>query len=199
LSVNSAVSPDLKVKLLSGELNLFVCPKCACRFEIDSELVYHDPEKYIIIRYIPGWGGILPVIEKDDEILRRYTLRIVTSRNMLIEKMKIFDDGLDDRIIEAIKLYYLYGTKRIELISEELMLYLERDTPDDPEIVFLIREGDFEPEKVRVPYKNYVGVADEVGVYFSEASEGKWANIGREYAASVLKRAGILPAGEADE
>ncbi|OHD59391.1 MAG: hypothetical protein A2014_06525 [Spirochaetes bacterium GWF1_49_6] len=199
LSVNSSVSPDLKAKLMSGDLNLYKCPKCECRFEPDSELVYHDPDKKFLIRYIPLWDGNLPAIENGDEILRRYTLRIVTSRNMLIEKIKIFDDGLDDRVIESIKLYYLYGTRKIDLIPEDRILYLERDMGEDSEIVFLIQEGDFEPDKVRVPYKNYVGIADEVGGYFSGVSEGKWGNIGRDFATAVLSRVGIIPTGRDDE
>ncbi|NPV00117.1 MAG: hypothetical protein HPY53_01930 [Brevinematales bacterium] len=199
LSVNSSVSPDLKEKLMSGDLNLYKCPKCECRFEPDSELVYHDPDKKFLIRYIPFWDGKLPVIEKSDEILGRYTLRIVTSRNMLIEKIKVFDDRLDDRVIESIKLYYLYGTRKIDLIPEDKILYLERDLGGDSEIVFLVQEGDFEPDKVRVPYKNYVAISDEVGGYFTGVSEGIWGNIGRGFATVILSRAGIIPAGRDDE
>lgn len=46
--------PAIKDRLLSGQLNLAVCPRCGNGGLISSPLVYHDPAKELLLTYIPA-------------------------------------------------------------------------------------------------------------------------------------------------
>ena len=41
-SANVTVSPDLKGKILAGQLNLVTCPSCERRFYVEVPFLYHD-------------------------------------------------------------------------------------------------------------------------------------------------------------
>ncbi|MFP3895273.1 MAG: CpXC domain-containing protein [Anaerolineales bacterium] len=45
--------PELKEKLLRGELNYAECPDCGAGGVISTPLLYHDPEKELLISFIP--------------------------------------------------------------------------------------------------------------------------------------------------
>ncbi|MEA3408457.1 MAG: CpXC domain-containing protein [Chloroflexota bacterium] len=45
--------PELKEKLLRGELNYAECPDCGAGGVISTPLLYHDPEKELLISFVP--------------------------------------------------------------------------------------------------------------------------------------------------
>jgi len=110
-SVNVTLSPDFKGLLVKGELNVLRCDKCGIRTEIPNYLLYHDIDKQVMIWLMyPREDGSIPVELAPTEDLfgqfpKEYRFRIVRSRRELIEKILIFDDELDDRIIEVLKLH----------------------------------------------------------------------------------------------
>jgi hypothetical protein len=111
-SVNVTLSPDLKGPLVKGELNVFRCNKCGIEIEILNYLLYHDIDKQVMIwlMYLEEDGHIPVEVAPPTEDLfpqlpREYRFRIVKSRREFVEKILIFDDELDDRIIEVLKLH----------------------------------------------------------------------------------------------
>jgi hypothetical protein len=46
-------NPELKAALLSGQINMAVCPSCGAAGQLSSPLVYHDPEHELFMIYIP--------------------------------------------------------------------------------------------------------------------------------------------------
>lgn len=94
-SINAAENPELKEKLMNGELFLKTCPHCFHRELIDNPLLYHDPDENLYIVYYNG--------ELDAEIPEGGTGRLVNRVGDLIEKIKIFDAGLDDVVMELCK------------------------------------------------------------------------------------------------
>ena len=48
-AVNCATSPELKEKLLSGELFIRECPHCGARNLVTFPLLYHDPQEHLMI------------------------------------------------------------------------------------------------------------------------------------------------------
>ncbi|AKV03347.1 hypothetical protein AKJ09_10010 [Labilithrix luteola] len=104
-SIDASEEPALKDELLRGKLFVFTCPKCghAARL-VDPLFSYHDGAKDLVIQLdtlgkfdaakaVASFGAKLPK-----------TARVVRDGNSLIEKVKVFDAGLDDRIVEAFKL-----------------------------------------------------------------------------------------------
>lgn len=91
-----SANPELKEKILSGELFLWQCPVCGTRNLIKYPLVYHDPAERLIL-------VLTDAMLNAEGLQEGYTGRMVRSVGELIEKIKIFDAGLDDVVIEMCK------------------------------------------------------------------------------------------------
>jgi hypothetical protein len=46
-------NPELKAALLSGQINMAVCPSCGTAGQLSSPMVYHDPEHELFMVYVP--------------------------------------------------------------------------------------------------------------------------------------------------
>ena len=98
--VNVKENPELKASVINGEIFLQECPRCGRRHLVGGPLVYLDPDEMVLLMLsdkplsMTDTGG--------------YTARLVSRAGDLIEKVKIFDAGLDDRAIEMCK----YVTKQ---------------------------------------------------------------------------------------
>ncbi len=95
-SVDTAASPELKEKVKSGEHFVWTCPDCGCVNLLHRPFLYHDP------------GERLMILLTDSDLRAEglpegYTGRIVRSTGELIEKIRIFDSGLDDVVMEMCK------------------------------------------------------------------------------------------------
>lgn len=52
------VDPSAKQRLLSGAFNLVRCPFCGFQGNLATTIVYHDPEKELLLTYVPGELGL---------------------------------------------------------------------------------------------------------------------------------------------
>lgn len=109
-SINTVLDPEMKEKVLNQSIFLYTCPNCGETFRLNYPTLYHQMEDLVMIYLVPE-----SEVEKTYEMFygenaladyrtEKYLNRIVTSANQLIEKIKIFDAGKDDRIIELVKL-----------------------------------------------------------------------------------------------
>ena len=109
-SINTVLDPEMKKKVLTGEIFKFKCNKCGCEARINYSSLYHQMEDLVMIYLVPE-----SEVKKTYEIFyekntladyrtEKYLYRIVTSANQLVEKIQIFDAGKDDRIMELVKL-----------------------------------------------------------------------------------------------
>ena len=46
-------NPDAKEQLLSGSANAYQCPNCRAQGTYPTPMVYHDPEKELLLTYYP--------------------------------------------------------------------------------------------------------------------------------------------------
>jgi len=95
-SVNTEASPELKEKVSSGELFTWECASCGKRNLASNDFLYHDPKEKLMILLTSSRLSA-------DSLPEGYTGRIVRSVGELIEKIKIFDSGLDDIVMELCK------------------------------------------------------------------------------------------------
>ena len=95
-SVNAATQPDLKEKVRSGALFAWSCPHCGAANLLKVPFLYHDPTEHLMIVLTET-----PV--SAEGVPEGYTGRQVRSVGELIEKIKIFDAGLDDITLEMCK------------------------------------------------------------------------------------------------
>lgn len=113
-SVNVTLDRSLKQRVLSGELFQWCCPRCGQECTNGHPLLYHDMEQRLLIRWVaPEYAGtperlraLLLVSEASadwPELGGEYRCRLVRDLDDLIEKIYVFDTGLDDRAIEWLK------------------------------------------------------------------------------------------------
>lgn len=114
-SINISENPELKEKIRNGSLFIWECPHCRQANLARYETLYHDPEQKIMIWLMPS-GELsetqMQAIANHTRAMGNYRLRLVKDVGALMEKILIFDSGLDDMAVEMCK----YVTK-MELVS----------------------------------------------------------------------------------
>lgn len=107
-SLNVTLDPERRAELLNGSLTRFTCSQCGHSAEVAYPMLYHDMEKQLMLWLMPEGEGPEdpepPMPEMPGPAGSGYTYRRVGSRNELVEKVFVFDAGLDDRVIECVKL-----------------------------------------------------------------------------------------------
>lgn len=103
-SVNVTINPELKQKVLSGTLNINICTACKKEISIMSGFLYHDMTNRIMLELALDENA---VDEGKDNIIRElvgkgYIYRKVHEYGRLTEKINIFDQRLNDKIIADI-------------------------------------------------------------------------------------------------
>ena len=116
--INISESPELKDKVRDGSLFIWECPHCGNISLSVFQTLYHDPEEKIMIWLLPKgsvsedemaaleahMNTIAEELCKDkDEGLGGYILRMVNNVGSLIEKVNIYEAGLDDHVVEMCK------------------------------------------------------------------------------------------------
>ena len=61
---DNGVDPEAKQKFLSGNFNMANCPSCGYQGPLSTPVVYHDPDKELLMTYFPPELG-LPVNEQE--------------------------------------------------------------------------------------------------------------------------------------
>lgn len=106
-SINVAEDPELKNGVKDGSLFMWECPHCGARNLLRTEVLYHDPDRKLMVWLLPEGGrGVDSLgdrLEKIADSLSGYTLRRTDDVGSLIEKVNIFDAGLDDMVVEVCK------------------------------------------------------------------------------------------------
>lgn len=108
--------PSAKQKLLSGAYNIIQCPNCGYQGNLATPIVYHDPDKELLLTFIPAELGLPrdeqekllgPLINRvvnnlPQEKRKGYLLRPQTTLTMqgLIERI-LESDGITKEMIQA--------------------------------------------------------------------------------------------------
>lgn len=140
-SINTALDPEMKKQVRTREAFKFVCPFCGADANVDYGFLYHQMEDQIIIHYAQGeesFNDAYNMLSGNDErltgnlglnLFEGYTKRVVASQNQLLEKLAIFDAGLDDRIVEIIKVIFWAQMQEShkDISVDEIFYYTEQD------------------------------------------------------------------------
>lgn len=96
----------LKNKLLDGSFFEWTCPGCSRRFFVDDVFLCCNKERGYCIYLVPGYEGDTLPIPTLYKSKCTGTLRVTSAYVDFAEKLRIFEAGLNDRIIEAMKAVY---------------------------------------------------------------------------------------------
>ncbi len=142
-TVNITVDPNLKDKVLNGKLNSKICTDCHKEIKIFSGLLYHDMKNRLMFE--------VKVSDKQDEgtteVLNEfkkngYIYREVYSYPELVEKINIFDNNLNDSVIENI------SNKLKAMLDESLKQIKEPDSEINFNVIFKKIESGFFKKKI---------------------------------------------------
>ena len=104
-SINASSDPGLAEKYLDGNLTTLTCEGCGFSGVVEYPMLYHDLGKKFSIFFAPDktdreakLPNVLPA-----HLLPEMRLRLVHNADDLREKIFIFRDLLDDRIVETVK------------------------------------------------------------------------------------------------
>lgn len=115
-SINCQDDNGLKEKVCDHSLFLHECPECNTKINVEYPFLYHQVDDHIMFHYAITEENSKDVIQmltdpQDDHqksIVKSlssqdYIIRIVRSKAALLEKIAIYDEGLDDRAVEIAK------------------------------------------------------------------------------------------------
>lgn len=133
-SINTAINPEMKDAVRDDSAFTLTCTRCGKESPVDYEFLYHQMEDNLMIYYFHDVETAARVLNSD--VLREagfekyhYLLRTVTSLEGFQEKLRIFDEGLDDRLIELYKAICA-------------CVYIEKNYPNVREVETLFRGTD---------------------------------------------------------
>lgn len=126
-SINIAQAPALRDELMANQLNAVECPHCGFSFRVDKRLLYHDPERGVMIFWMPG--GEEEYERNKEEFLQSMEalntalpdefdppeVHLVFQRTELVERIYLLEADLNERVIEYVK--YLMYSRNLEKID----------------------------------------------------------------------------------
>ena len=155
-TINVDVNPEIRVKVKNGKIFDYKCKHCKNKYNVEYKFMYHDCSNGFMIWYFPK--GQYDINKENEEInnmdsefnIFKEKMRIVDDKRELIEKINIFEDRLNDFIIEIIK--YLI----LDQINDNTVEIFYSGIKDDM-INFCLSNG----KNASFPYNSYNMMLEE--------------------------------------
>lgn len=122
-SINVTIDPDLKKELREPDFFLHTCPMCGYEFVSYYNFLYHDMENQFMVslcddilemsKVIDGFEETKTDLAKYGNIMKDTRVRVTTDKGIFREKILLFENGFDDRIMEIYKLITMMNTYKM--------------------------------------------------------------------------------------
>jgi hypothetical protein len=180
--------PEIKDDIISGSYFEWKCPKCEKRFFIDDVFLYNDDEHKFMVYYVPGFREdvlkVPTVIKTDADYDTQHSiLRVASSFIGFVEKIRILEEGLDDRAIEAVKV--LYSAAFSEANGEDVYNMLFEETGESGALCFAVFLED-EDFIIEIPLKAYEETKKNFSAVLHEPEEKVFLRIDQEWLSGAL-------------
>lgn len=187
-SLNGDLDPEAKQRLLDGTLFHFKCDNCGHRSNVNYGMLYHDMTNQVMVYFVDE-DSVEETLETMNDTegkigipMPEYRKRIVTDQNALREKAIIFDQKLDDRVIEIIKLiYYSNASKQVPDANIDAVYFL---VADDKYILQFIGDKTLSAE---VPVEMYEKIKSDFAERLENAGD-KEALVDMHWASEFLRQ-----------
>ena len=143
--------PEIKAKLLRGQVNVATCPQCGNTGMLNVPFVYHDPEKEMLLCFLPPELNLkadeqhrfvgdmtnrlmsyLPTEERKGYLLQPKTF--LSLENLVDEIMQA--DGITKEVLEARKSKVDLIYRFLDATSDEVLRVLVRENDDQLDYEF---------------------------------------------------------------
>ncbi len=181
---------ESKQDILTGSFFEWECPECSSRFFIKNPFLYNDSENKFMVYYIPDYTEAshkVPTIikTKKEYDTQNSTLRIAINYVDFVEKIRILESGLDDRVIETVKLLYSKLTQQETDESVYSMVFESVSAKGDLRFAVFLGEKDFE---AAVPYAVYEKTRADFAHLFSDESHEAFTVIDQHWVSEKLTK-----------
>lgn len=188
-----AEDTDLKADILKRKLNIFECDICGAQALYPEPLLYTDDDKKLMLTFAPCpdketakkmYEEIRDTSRKSGELenLSGYNLRFVSDYNDLMEKILIFDNDLNDKVIEFIKMLIL--SQEPEKAAKRKIIFGKKE---NNEIEFLVQDmSDGMMYTSKVPMLTYDTVLEQLKQTGVKMYSFDWEIVNTEYASKLL-------------
>lgn len=152
-AVNVKTDPHLRGLLMENRLNSVKCEGCDFTFRVDKNLVYSDPDRRLLIFWVPvpeadyarGEEQFLALLRDLSSLLpddvHAPAVHLVFNRIELVERIFLVEAGLDERLIEYIK-YTMY-TRNASRLDPARKILLFNATDSTPEhLCFVVQDAE---------------------------------------------------------
>lgn len=141
-SVNVKTDPALREDLMHNRLNAVTCTHCAFAFRVDKNLLYSDPDRRLLIYWIPaaeadyasGEEQFAALLKDMTAVLpsdvRAPDVHLVFNRTELVERIFLVEAGLNERLIEYIKYTIYTRNARVDPARKALLFNAQDSTPE---------------------------------------------------------------------
>jgi len=104
--IDAAQDPQAKIALLSGRINVAVCPNCGAPNTVLTPLMYHDPSKELLVSYVPMELGLPKDTQEKmiGELMRELTSQLPQGSfkaYLLQPRQALTMQGLIDQVLQA--------------------------------------------------------------------------------------------------
>lgn len=193
-SVNVGLDPALRQRVIDDQLNPFTCPKCGFLARIRADFLYHDMvRKFMVWCCYPSEDGVrlpaeMPADVADKMVADGYRLRMVESQDQLVEKILVFEEGLNDRAVEVLKAILRHQDESLKAVPAEAFLFhgLE-NTPEGKELELALMTEDGYGSSLNIPLQNYTQIEQVLqDSTIDPAEERSWLKVDLNYARKLI-------------
>lgn len=181
---------DSKQDIMSGAFFEWKCPGCSESFFIKSPFLYNDSEHKFMVYYIPGFeerAQKIPTLyrTKKDYDTDSSTLRVTTNYVDFVEKIRVLEAGLDDRVVETVKLLYSKLTlqETDELVYS--MVFERKDESGDLHFAVFLENKDFETV---VPHAIYEKTRSDFAHLYSDETAQEFIVVDLQWVSEKLSK-----------
>ena len=155
--INAEVNPNLRLSVLDESLFDWRCPQCGYEAMLAYPCLYHDKGRRFMIYILPGKPDSAKAagIGAQFPQLRGVRKRVTGSLATLKEKILLFEDGLDDRAAELVKLLLAMVLERGKGKRVEQGFYCSSDEAADRIGFSFFVEGEEEPVRRMTSFAAY--------------------------------------------
>jgi hypothetical protein len=143
--IDISADPALKQKFLSGAVNYVQCPLCKYQGQLSTVLVYHDPDKELLLTFVPPEMGI-PRDEQEriiGSLINQSINRLPQEKRkgyLLRPQQTLTFQGLVERVLEADGI-----TKEMIDAQQRKLQLLQKLMDASPDaVVTIVKEADGE-------------------------------------------------------
>lgn len=182
-------NPELREKILNGSFFEWECQSCKERFFIEDIFLYNDDANKFMVYFVPGFDKEelkIPTLlrTKDEYDTKNSKLRVTANFIDFVEKIRIFEAALDDRVIEMMKAVFSQAYKQNNDKVIYNMVFEEKNGVDDLSFAVFLENDDF---AIDIPLAAYEQAKSDFFDFYEDSQEEVFLSIDQSWLVKVLR------------